>query len=191
MIDIRPATQRVARLLAGLDHAVLDRPTPCPGSTVGDLVDHIGTFTLAFTGKARHEGVGRSGPPPKPDAANLEPGWRDRIARDLEALADAWAEPAAWEGMTTAGGIEMPSEVAGLVVLDELVVHGWDVAVSTGLPYEPSDEDMRAVTAFVAAFDAPRDGKLFGPVVPVPGDAPPIDRLLGLTGRDPRWAPPA
>jgi hypothetical protein len=30
---------------------------------------------------------------------------------------------------------------------------------------------------------------LFGPVVPVPADAPLFDRLLGQTGRDPRWTP--
>ena len=28
---------------------------------------------------------------------------------------------------------------------------------------------------------------LFGPPVPVPKDAPLLDRLLGLTGRDPAW----
>ena len=28
-----------------------------------------------------------------------------------------------------------------------------------------------------------------GPVVPVPADAPVMDRLLGQTGRDPGWAP--
>ena len=41
------------------------------------------------------------------------------------------------------------------------------------------------------AFDAPRDGNLFGPVVPVPDNAPPLDKLLGLTGRDPGWKPPS
>ena len=30
---------------------------------------------------------------------------------------------------------------------------------------------------------------LYGPRVPVPADAPAMDRLLGLTGRDPRWRP--
>jgi hypothetical protein len=31
---------------------------------------------------------------------------------------------------------------------------------------------------------------LFGPPVPVPADAAALERLLGLTGRDPFWVPP-
>jgi len=30
---------------------------------------------------------------------------------------------------------------------------------------------------------------LFGPVVEVPDDAPLLDRVIGLTGRDPAWSP--
>ena len=29
---------------------------------------------------------------------------------------------------------------------------------------------------------------VYGPEVPVPADAPTLDRVLGLTGRDPAWA---
>jgi hypothetical protein len=30
----------------------------------------------------------------------------------------------------------MPAQVAGLVTLDELVIHGWDVARACGQPYD-------------------------------------------------------
>jgi uncharacterized protein (TIGR03086 family) len=86
--------------------------------------------------------------------------------------------------------MEMPAEVVGLVALDELVVHGWDIAVATAQPYDPSTQEIEASMAFVASFDAPRDGALFGPIVSVADDAPQLDRLLGLTGRDPSWQPP-
>jgi uncharacterized protein (TIGR03086 family) len=190
MIDLEPAASRVARVLAGLDDEQLGRPTPCGASSVGDVVDHIGTMATAFTGKARKDdGPAAGGPPPPPSAANLGEGWRQQIAERLQTLATAWAEPSAWQGMTKAGGVDLPCEVAGLVVLDELIIHGWDLAVATGIDYRVPDDEVQAAAAFVEAFDAPRDGGLFGPVVAVPDGAPAFARLLGLTGRDPNWKP--
>lgn len=95
--------------------------------------------------------------------------------------------------MTQAGGLELPGEVAGLVVLDELVIHGWDIARASGQPYECDPALLDAVHNFVAQFSEPgqeaaREG-LFGPVVDVPDDAPLLDRVIGLTGRDPGWSP--
>ena len=187
MIDISDATDKMISLLASVSEDQFDLATPCPEARLGDLVDHVGTFASRFAAVARKED--RGGGPPPPNAANLEAGWRDRITRDLRTCADAWRQPDAWEGMTTVGGMELPCEVAGLVVLDELVVHGWDIAISTGQPYEPSASDIEAASSFVASFDAPRDGNLFGPVVPVPDSGAPLDRLLGLAGRDPSWQP--
>ena len=189
MIDIKPAADRMTSLLAAVSEDQFDRPTPCPEARIGDLVDHVGGLTKGFTLVARKTVEGTE-QPAKPDVANLESGWRDRIARDLATLAEAWSDPGAWEGMTSAAGVPLPGQVAGLVALDELVVHGWDIAVATGQSYAPSHEDVEAAMSFVAAFDAPRDGNLFGPVVPIPEDASPLDRLLGLTGRDPKWRPP-
>src|SRR5438552_5828898 len=171
MIDLTPSAARMTRLLGAITDDQLDRPTPCPDARLGDLVDHVGSLTIAFTAKAGDDSS-RSGPPPKADAANLEAGWRERIARDLRSLAKAWQDPSAWDGMTTAGGIELPSEVAGLIALDELVVHGWDIAVASGQPYQsPTLEEFEACISAVRSFEAPRDGNLFGPIVPVPDSA--------------------
>lgn len=189
MIDIGPAAGRMRRLVTSVADDQLDDPTPCPDMRLGDLLDHVGSLTLAFTAAARKEGGGRTGPPPEPSAAHLTAGWRERISHDLAALAAAWQQPDAWDGFTSAGGIDMPAEVAGLVALDELVVHGWDIAVASGQPYEPTESEIDATTSFVQSFEGPRDGSLFGPVVPVAEAAPPLDQLLGLTGRDPRWQP--
>jgi uncharacterized protein (TIGR03086 family) len=190
MIDLTPSAERMIQLLNTVPDERLDARTPCPDARVGDLIDHVGTLAVAFASKGRTSGPG-TGPPPPPDAANLEPGWRPRIARDLVTLCEVWEQPSAWEGTTTAGGLEMPAEVAGLIALDELIVHGWDIAVATGEHYQAADSDIEAAISAVASFEAPRDGRLFGPVVAVPSTAPPLDRLLGLTGRDPRWQPPA
>jgi uncharacterized protein (TIGR03086 family) len=95
--------------------------------------------------------------------------------------------------MTRAGGFELPGEFAGIVALDELVIHGWDVARASGQPYDCDPGSVEAVMGFVTQFSGPgqeeaREG-MFGPVVPVPDDAPLLDRVIGLTGRDPAWSP--
>jgi uncharacterized protein (TIGR03086 family) len=189
MIDLSPAAGRLVDLLGRVDDSQLGGPTPCPEMTVGDLADHIGTFAVAFVTAATKQRDAADGPPPRASAANLEPGWRDRIARDIDALVAAWREPSAWEGMTAAGGLELPAEVTGVIALDELIVHGWDLAVSTGQPFTATDDDVAAATGLVSNLPAPRDGRLFGPIVPVGDDAPPLDRLVGLAGRDPAWRP--
>jgi uncharacterized protein (TIGR03086 family) len=159
---------------------------------LGDLLDHIDGLSLAFTLAAAQtppEGGSRG---PSADASRLGPDWRTRIPQRLGALGDAWKNEAAWSGMTEAGGVHMPGEVAGLVTLDEVVVHGWDVAVSSGQSFTCHPDLLEATYGFVRQSVAENpDGTpgLFGPPVPVPDDAPRLDRLIGLTGRDPAWRP--
>lgn len=93
-------------------------------------------------------------------------------------------------GTTRVGGVDLPAEVAGVVALDEVIVHGWDIAVASGQHFSAEPELLQAAYGFVqpTAAQSPQGTPgLFGPPVPVPDDAPLLDRLLGLTGRDPRW----
>jgi uncharacterized protein (TIGR03086 family) len=188
-LDFGPATTTMARLVTGVTDDQLTARTPCPDYTVADLVDHIGGLTFAFTASARKgdvPGEGGSG-----DGSRLEDGWRERITDQLAELAEAWRDPAAYDGMTKAGPLEMPAQVAALVALNEVVVHGWDLARSTGQRFEADDAGAASCLGFVESFDAPADddGGLFGPPVSVSADADVLDRLIGATGRDPSWTP--
>lgn len=188
-LDFGPTTTALAALVRGVGDHQLDDPTPCPDYSVADLCDHIGGLAFAFTLAARKEEIPGGGQP-SADGSRLEDGWRNRIAAQLGELAVAWRDTAAYDGLTMAGPVEMPGPVAALVALDEVTVHAWDLAVATGQPYDADPAAVEACAGFVAQFDAPTDGTLYGPPVAVPWDAPPLDRLLGATGRDPRWSPP-
>jgi uncharacterized protein (TIGR03086 family) len=184
--DLEPAARRVAALLDGLPDTALDAPTPCAGTSVAALLDHLVGLTEAFRAAAAKEPD--SGPPPPPSAEHLDPAWRSLLPQRLDALVAAWREPAAAEGTTSAGGVAMPAADMAVVALDELVLHGWDLARALGRPYEVDPDDAAAVLAFTSAFGSPEGTPgLFGPAVPVPDDAPPFERALGLSGRDPRW----
>ncbi len=189
-IDFTPATRAVTAVLGGIRDDQLTGPTPCTESTVADLLDHLSGLTLAFTLAARKEEIPGGGQA-SADGSRLSPDWRTEIPAALEGLVAAWAEPAAYDGLTMAGPIEMPAEIAALVALDEVVVHGWDLARATGQPYAPDGSVVLAALGFASSFEVPPeagDGP-FGPPVSVPDSAPALDRLAGATGRDPGWTP--
>lgn len=193
--DFGPSTRLVTDLLRDTSDAQLGDPTPCPGYTVGALCDHLVGLSTAFALSARKEPIPGGGQP-SGDAGALAPDWREQAATNLADLAEGWTDQAAYEGMTQAGPIDLPAEVAAQVALNEVVVHGWDVAVATGRGYDPDPSAVEVCLAFVSSFEPPEggaadDGGLFGPPVPVPDDAPALHRLLGLAGRDPDWTPPA
>jgi uncharacterized protein (TIGR03086 family) len=187
--DLEAAARRVAQLVDGLPDSALDAPTPAD-IPVGALLDHFVGLTEAFRAAAAKEPD--PGPPPEASADHLDPDWRTELPRRLDALVVAWRDPAAAEGTTSAGGVEMPAPEVAVVALDELVLHGWDLARATGQPYDPDPADVAAVLAFTESFGSPEGTPgLFGPAVPVPADASDFDRALGFSGRDPAWQPSA
>jgi uncharacterized protein (TIGR03086 family) len=185
-IDLHPAADRLAGLVAGLSDDALDRPTPCAAYTVAALLDHVAGGLVAFHGAAVKEPLPGG---PSGDASNLAPDWRTRIPRDASALADAWDDPAAWTGTTAAGGVELPGDVAGIVALDELVLHGWDLAKATDQPAGYDGPGLDEVMAIVTEFRGRGFEGLFGPEVAVPETSSLFDRILGKAGRDPAWQP--
>jgi uncharacterized protein (TIGR03086 family) len=117
--------------------------------------------------------------------------WRTRLPEQLDALAAAWQQPDAWEGMSAAGGVTMPAGALGVVALNEVLVHGWDLAAATGQEYRPDEKSAERCLEFAIDFakGAPdARNAIYGPEVPIPANAPVFDQLLGQTGRSPDWA---
>ncbi|MFF3675995.1 TIGR03086 family metal-binding protein [Streptomyces sp. NPDC002120] len=190
--DLGPQTRIVARLAAGVPDARLDDPTPCPEYAVSHLLGHLAGLAVAFRDAARKDLGPTTDTAPGTATPSLPVGWREELPRVLGELAEAWRDPAAWTGMTRAGGVDLPGEIAAAVAVDELVIHGWDLARATGQEYTPDQAALHASHAFLlaAAEDESRGGGIFGAIVPVPDDAPLLDRAAGLSGRDPSWTPP-
>jgi uncharacterized protein (TIGR03086 family) len=190
MLDLSPATRVLTALVEGVRDDQLTGPTPCTGTSLAAMLDHVNGFALAFTAAATKTPLPGGSQGPSADASRLGADWRTRIPSRLADLASAWQDEAAWTGMTEAGGVDLSGEEAGIVALDEVVIHGWDVAVASGQPFECDPGLLEAVYGFAQAASSPSGSPgLFGPPVPVPDDAPLLDRTLGLTGRDPAWRP--
>jgi uncharacterized protein (TIGR03086 family) len=192
VLDLEPATRTLQRTADGIEDDQLGAPTPCD-VPVEKVLAHALGLSVAFREAARKISGPMTDSAPSLADGELPPDWRAQLPVVLDELTHAWREPGAWEGMTRAGGLDLPGEVAGVVATNELVLHAWDLAVATGQPYEPDAACLETSWQMVSQTPddpAARQG-LFGPVVPVPEDAPLLDRVLGGAGRDPRWSPPA
>ncbi|SEG40896.1 TIGR03086 family protein [Actinacidiphila yanglinensis] len=192
MLDLGPAAARVAGLAEGVRDGQFGGPTPCPELAVRNLLGHLIGLAAAFTDAGRKDLGPSTATPPGTIVPDIddEGSWRTALPKVMDGLVATWQDPAAWEGMTQAGGVTLPAGQTGVVVLNELVVHGWDLARSTGQPYQPAPADLEACHAMLAPFAEHHPAQSpFGPPVTVPADAPLLDRVIGLTGRDPHWQP--
>ncbi|MEU2078087.1 TIGR03086 family metal-binding protein [Streptomyces sp. NPDC057680] len=191
--DLGPQTRVVARLAAAVPDERLTDPTPCPDYAVRNLLGHLTGLAVAFRDAARKDLGSTTDTSPDTAVPSLPADWREVLPQVLDELAEAWRDPSAWTGMTRAGGVDLPGGIAAAVAVDELVIHGWDLARATGQEYTPDVTALDAAHAFLlaAAEDETRGGGIFGPVKSVPHDAPLLDRALGLSGRDPGWTPAA
>lgn len=189
MIDMTSACASAADLVRTVGDDELTGPTPCSEMSVAVLVSHLGGLAAAFTAAAAKQ-FGELTDSPPAVSELLDDGWRVSYPQRLTAMAAAWGDPAAWEGMSRAGGVDFPADVGGRIALTEVVVHGWDLARAIGRPYAVDDDVLRAVLPHVTKFasGAPVEG-LFAAAIPVNDDAPLLDRVIALTGRNPAWKP--
>ena len=191
--DPRPAFFSAARTacetVAAVSPGQLTQPTPCADYDVRALLGHLVAVFRRVTSVAA--GVPATGHAPLvTDVPDDDWGLAARSAvREVEA---AWADPAVLrlEMVLPFGTLPGAAALAGYT--GEVLTHTWDVAVSTG--QFPAWDDV-VLTGALSAIRAKLPTETRGPgipfadAVPVPDDAPVIDRLVAWQGRDPQWRP--
>ncbi len=179
---LRALGDQVAGLVDVIDETRWRAATPCPDLDVDHLVRHLVGGLQAFTGVARGGSMAGFGEP-ELDLGAAAVTYRKAIDDAVEA----------WSG---AGRLDrsydMPwGATPGLGLLGFLLVeqagHGWDLARALGRRGIPDGEGVTVADAVARTMLGPemRTPGMFGPEVPAPSDAEPIDRLAAFLGRRP------
>jgi uncharacterized protein (TIGR03086 family) len=113
--------------------------------------------------------------------SNLAVSWDEAATSS----ADAFAEPDALARSVELSRGDTPARDYLDEMVFDLVVHSWDLGQA--IDYDvPLPEDLVSyVQGRVHAMGDLSAGGLFDSPVPVPGDAPAIDKLVAATGRNP------
>jgi uncharacterized protein (TIGR03086 family) len=173
------------RILGGVDRELRSGPTPCSEWTVLDVMEHIVGLTDFFADVAELGASPDDREWPDYDPDDLAPSFRrlaDRLlaAFDMEAMGRPMRLPT---GQTT-GNIVIQ------VVIGELFVHSWDLAMATGRAHGNDDIAATLLTSdWMALCDQVRGDPAppFAPQVAADVAAPATDRLVSFPGRDPHW----
>ena len=177
----------LAPVVGSVTDSQLHDPTPCTDYDVAQLREHVlGWLAIFAAGFADPAG---QAPRASTDGYQVPADPATEVRAAASAITQAIRAGAAGRPLRL-GDSGMPGDMALSMVLWEYQVHGWDLARATGQPWSPPAAAAEQSLAFAPGMltaDYQGDGKAFGPRVPVPDAAPPLDRLLGLSGRDPGW----
>jgi uncharacterized protein (TIGR03086 family) len=183
----------LAPIVGGINDEQLHDPTPCTQYDVEQLRAHVLGWLTTFA-------AGFADPDGQAPRASLDgyqaPASAAAAASDVRTAADTLSRAirggAAGRPLRL-GDSAMPGDMALGMILWEYQMHGWDLARATGQRWSPpaaaAEESLNFAPAMLTN-DYQGDGKAFAKPVGVPGTAPPLDRLLGLSGRDPAWPGP-
>jgi uncharacterized protein (TIGR03086 family) len=155
--------------------------TPCMEWTVADVTEHLIEVNHSFTGQLHPDGGFASRTETGSPAHELR-SPDDLVARyrsSTEELRRALVCATQPDG-------HLPKPLCSRLALRvaDLVIHGWDIATSTGGCLRFSDDLADEVLAFADSRRAAlQRGGQFGPPQPTEVDAPAIDRLVALSGR--------
>jgi uncharacterized protein (TIGR03086 family) len=178
--DLDRALAGAAAIVAGIRADQWPAPTPCTELDVRRVLNHLVRGNLLFDAIVRDE------PRPAPGTDHLGDDPLAAFQRAAAQLREAFAAPGVLDSIYTAPFGTGPGAVLAHVRIVELLAHGWDLARATGQPADfPDDVAERALAGVTRALTTRPQGPgaPFAAEVPVPRDAPAVDRLAGFLGR--------
>ena len=192
--DPRPAFTSAVGLLLGTAAAVrpdqLGAPTPCTELDVQALLGHVLHVLRRIATAGRGADIDST---PRVVERPAE-GWPQALEAAAADLAGVWADDRVLDAVLRLPFGTLPGRAALATWVGEVTTHTWDLAVATG--HSPAWDDAVAAVGLAAILGKlPAAGRgpgiPFADAVPVPDDAPAVERLVAWQGRDPRWTPPA
>ena len=162
-----------------------DRPTPCAGWTLDDLLAHMNASLQTLDQAALVGGIALFDPPATHGNGTGVPDQVRRLTTRACSLLDSWLGRDA-PAIFRVGGSELQAGLLASAGALEITVHGWDVARACGLHHpipRALAEDLLSYAPLLVS-DADRPHR-FGPPVPTGADATPGEELLALVGRRP------
>lgn len=187
---VRAAIDRARHIVANLSPEHMSRPTPCPEFDVRALAGHLAS-TLE-----RSAVIGSGGDPLTVPESLTAPDddWTAVLDEAVERYWAVWENDDLLDTTVTAPWGTFPGRVAVLIELNELLTHGWDLAVATRQDAE-ADPALAEAALGIMRMALPADGREntpFAPPVEPAHDAGATEQLANWLGRNSApWSHPA
>ena len=202
LVDPRPAFATASATLVEIADAVepsqLDLPTPTD-MTVRELLDHVGMAVGRVTA------AGRAAPLETwpTEGFSLGDDWRAALRAHRDEAVEAWSDDRRLGEQIQLPWAVLPGNETLATYVNEVLIHGWDLAQATGQAPTFDDEAVACAEAVMhdqlptaergpmwEAFAAQMPPGVpfsvpFADAVPVADDASPIERLVAWNGRQP------
>jgi uncharacterized protein (TIGR03086 family) len=173
LVAAEAALAVIQPVLRSLTEADRGKPTPCADFTAHELVEHLLGSLVQLASLA-----GASLTIPEQGSAE------DKVSVLAGQMIEAWRN-VDLEGTLPFGEGQAPAAFLASIVPVELLLHGWDLAQSTGQKLGVSDEVVAYVREIGEGLIKGGRGRSFGDEVAPAPDANAIDAFAAYAGRTP------